>query len=46
MKVPITIPYFGPEELGAVQMPLESGWVVLGPFVAQFPSRRADIAQR
>jgi dTDP-4-amino-4,6-dideoxygalactose transaminase len=36
MNIPITKPYFGPEELNAVQQPLESGWVVQGPFVEQF----------
>ena len=36
MKIPITKPLFGPEEMAAVQRPLESGWVVQGPFVAQF----------
>ena len=36
MKVPITKPFFGPEELEAVQKPLESGWVVQGPYVKEF----------
>src|ERR687888_1285448 len=36
MIIPITKPVFGPEELRAVQKPLESGWVVQGPFVRQF----------
>jgi perosamine synthetase len=36
MTIPITKPVFGPEELRAVQKPLESGWVVQGPFVRQF----------
>src|SRR6187200_2033377 len=36
MKLPITRPLFGPEELRAVQLPLESEWVVQGPFVKQF----------
>jgi len=34
--IPITKTFFGPEELRAVQLPLESGWVVQGPFVKQF----------
>src|SRR5579862_6712234 len=34
--IPITKPLFGPEELAAVQKPLETGWVVQGPFVKQF----------
>ena len=34
--IPITKPYIGEEELRAVQRPLESGWVVQGPFVQEF----------
>jgi perosamine synthetase len=41
MKIPITRPVFGPEELRAVQLPLESEWVVQGPFVEQFEKRFA-----
>ena len=36
MTIPITKPVFGEEELRAVQVPLESGWVVQGPHVAEF----------
>ena len=36
MKIPITKPVFGAEERAAVVKPLESGWVVQGPFVAEF----------
>ena len=36
MPIPITKPVFGPEEMAAVQQPLETGWVVQGPFVKQF----------
>lgn len=36
MRIPITKPVFGPEERAAVVKPLESGWVVQGPFVAEF----------
>jgi dTDP-4-amino-4,6-dideoxygalactose transaminase len=36
MRIPITKPVFGPEEMRAVQLPLESGWVVQGRFVKQF----------
>ena len=36
MKIPITKPFFGSEELQAIQKPLETGWVVQGPFVKQF----------
>lgn len=37
--IPITKPFFGPEELRAVQVPLESGWVVQGTFVKQFENK-------
>jgi dTDP-4-amino-4,6-dideoxygalactose transaminase len=36
MIIPITKPFFGDEELRAVQLPLESGWVVQGPYVKKF----------
>ena len=39
MTIPITKPFFGPEELRAVQEPLEKGWVVQGPYVKQFEDR-------
>jgi dTDP-4-amino-4,6-dideoxygalactose transaminase len=39
MKIPITRPVFGPEERAAVVKPLESGWVVQGPFVAEFEQK-------
>lgn len=42
MKIPITKPFFGPEEMRAIQLPLESGWVVQGPFVRQFEERVSD----
>jgi len=35
-SIPITRPVFGDEELRAVQLPLESEWVVQGPFVQRF----------
>jgi perosamine synthetase len=37
--IPITKPLFGPEELEAIQRPLETGWVVQGPFVEEFERR-------
>jgi dTDP-4-amino-4,6-dideoxygalactose transaminase len=40
--IPITKPVFGEEELRAVQLPLESGWVVQGPYVAEFERRFAE----
>ena len=39
MTIPITKPFFGPEEREAVQRPLESGWVVQGRFVEEFEGR-------
>lgn len=39
MKIPITKPVFGREEREAVVKPLESGWVVQGPFVAEFEKK-------
>ncbi|HUQ86868.1 MAG TPA: DegT/DnrJ/EryC1/StrS family aminotransferase [Vicinamibacterales bacterium] len=39
MTIPITKPFFGAEEMRAVQLPLESGWVVQGPFVRDFEKR-------
>lgn len=36
MQVPITKAYFDECEKELIQKPLESGWVVQGPFVAQF----------
>lgn len=40
-QIPITKPFFGPEELDAVQKPLNSGWVVQGPFVREFEQKFA-----
>lgn len=37
--IPITKPYFGAEELRAVQLPLESGWLVQGTFVKEFEKK-------
>lgn len=45
MKIPITKPFFGPEELRGVQQPLESGWVVQGPKVAEFERLFAEYAK-
>ena len=39
MSIPITKPVFGPEELRAVQLPLETGWIVQGPYVKTFEDR-------
>jgi perosamine synthetase len=42
MTIPITKPLFGEDELRAVQLPLESGWVVQGPQVAEFERRFSE----
>jgi dTDP-4-amino-4,6-dideoxygalactose transaminase len=36
MKIPITKPLFGEEERRAMLQPLDTGWVVQGPAVAEF----------
>jgi perosamine synthetase len=36
LKVPISKPFFGEEERRAIAEPLETGWVVQGPRVAEF----------
>jgi perosamine synthetase len=41
-RIPLTKPVFGAEELRAVQRPLESGWVVQGPYVKEFERRFAS----
>ena len=41
MSIPITKPVFGPAELRAVQLPLEAGWIVQGPYVKTFEDRFA-----
>jgi len=45
MKIPITKPYFGPEEREAILKPLESGWVVQGPFVEEFEQKFSAFTQ-
>ncbi|MHB8693430.1 MAG: DegT/DnrJ/EryC1/StrS family aminotransferase [Solirubrobacteraceae bacterium] len=39
VRIPITKVFFGEEELRAVQLPLESGWVVQGPYVQEFEDK-------
>lgn len=41
-SLPITRAVFGPEEAAAIQEPLESGWVVQGPKVAEFERKFAS----
>jgi dTDP-4-amino-4,6-dideoxygalactose transaminase len=38
-SIPITKPFIGPEELAAVQRPLQSGWLVQGPYVKEFEDK-------
>lgn len=40
--IPITKPVFGDEERKAIQEPLNSGWVVQGPRVAEFERKFAE----
>jgi perosamine synthetase len=42
LRVPITKPSFGAEEADALREPLESGWIVQGPRVAEFEESFAD----
>jgi perosamine synthetase len=44
MKIPITKPFFGEEERRAILEPLESGWVVQGPKVAEFEKCFAEFS--
>ena len=39
--LPITRPYLGAAEMSAVQKPLETGWLVQGPFVEEFERKFA-----
>ncbi len=41
-NIPITKPVLGAEELEALRAPLEAGWVVQGPQVAEFERRFAE----
>ena len=40
-KIPVTIPYFDDEETAAAKAALDSGWVALGPRVAEFEKKIA-----
>jgi perosamine synthetase len=44
-KIPITKPYIGAEEREAVQRPLETGWLVQGPYVAEFERKFAEFTR-
>lgn len=45
MNIPITKTVFGPEEMAIIQKPLESGWVVQGPYVKQFEDKFSAFTQ-
>jgi len=45
MRIPITKPYFGAEERAAILEPLDTGWVVQGPKVAEFERLFAEYAK-
>ena len=45
MKIPISRPYFGDEERAAIVEPLETGWVVQGPKVAEFERLLDEVAR-
>jgi dTDP-4-amino-4,6-dideoxygalactose transaminase len=42
MKIPITRPYFDKSEYKLITKPLDSGWVVQGPYVRQFEEKIAE----
>lgn len=42
MKIPITKPFIGEEERKAILEPLETGWIVQGPKVAEFEKRFSE----
>lgn len=42
MNIPISRTVFSPEDLSNIVKPLESGWVVQGPYVAEFEKRWCD----
>jgi dTDP-4-amino-4,6-dideoxygalactose transaminase len=44
MTIPITKPLFGPEEFAAISKPLETGWVVQGPYVKEFEDAFNDFS--
>ena len=41
-NIPITKPVFDDKEKEAIVKPFETGWVVQGPFVAEFENRFAE----
>jgi perosamine synthetase len=45
MKIPITKPLFDNSEMEAVLKPLKTGWLVQGPFVAEFEEKFAGFVK-
>jgi len=45
MKIPITKPFIGEEERKAILEPLETGWIVQGPKVAEFEKRFSEFTE-
>ena len=43
-RIPISKPWFGPQESAALVKPLDSGWVVQGPYVQEFEEKFAKFA--
>lgn len=43
--IPITLPVFGSRERQLIQKPLETGWVVQGPYVKEFEARFCKFTQ-
>jgi|ERR1044071_9854458 dTDP-4-amino-4,6-dideoxygalactose transaminase len=44
-NIPIARPLFGAEEIAAAAKPLESGWIVQGPYVAEFEQKFAAFVE-
>ena len=42
IKIPITKPYFSEKEYELITKPLDTGWVVQGPYVQEFEKRIAE----
>ena len=45
MKIPITKPYFDDQEKKAIITPLETGWIVQGPYVKKFEELFAEFTK-
>lgn len=45
IQIPISKPYFDEEDKNIIKEPLESAWVVQGPFVSEFEERFSDFTK-